>query len=89
MIQAGAASRVAYARRMKVGDQVRVLAIPDWLIHDLPQEDVDKLRAQVGTVHEIREVQPGGYLWLSGWFALMPNDVELVEAGAAARFTQA
>lgn len=68
---------------MKVGDKVRVLAIPDWLVHGLPQEDVDNLRAQTGRVHDIRELQPGGYLWLSGWFALRPSDVELVQAGAA------
>jgi hypothetical protein len=67
---------------MKVGDKVRVLTIPDWLVHGLLQEDVDKLRAQVGLVHEIHELQPGGYLWLSGWFALEPADVELVQAGA-------
>lgn len=67
---------------MKVGDKVRVLAIPDWLVHDLPQEDVDNLRAQIGVVHEIHDVQPGDYLWLSGWFALKPSDVELVQSGA-------
>lgn len=27
----------------------------------------------MGLVHEIQEVQPGGYLWLSGWFALKRN----------------
>jgi len=68
-------------RRMKVGDKVRVLAIPDWLVHDLPAEDVENLRAQVGVVHVVEEVQPGGYLWL-GWFALKPCDVELVHEGA-------
>jgi len=73
----------ADAAGMKVGDQVRVLTIPDWLVHNLPQEDVDNLRAQIGLVHEIHEVQPGGYLWLSGWFALKPSDLELVQAGAS------
>ena len=55
---------------MNVGDRVRVLAIPDCLVHDLQEDDVENLRAQLGTVHEIHELQPGGYLWLSGWFAL-------------------
>lgn len=67
---------------MKAGDKVRVLAIPDWLVHDLPEEDVEHLRAQIGMVHVIHEVQVGGYLWLSGWFALKPCDVELVNMGA-------
>lgn len=68
--------------RMKVGDKVRVLAIPDWLVNELPQEDVDNLRSQIGVVHVIEEVQPDGYLWLSGWFSLKPSDVEWVQAGA-------
>jgi hypothetical protein len=67
---------------MKVGVKVRIFAIPDWPVQGLPQEDVDNLRAQVGRVHQIHELQTGGYLWLSGWFALEPCDVELVEASA-------
>ena len=67
---------------MRVGDRVRVLGIPDWLVHNLPEEDVENLRAQIGQIHQILELQPGGYVWLSGWFALEPCDVELVQAGA-------
>lgn len=66
---------------MKAGDRVRVVTIPDWLVHDLPEEEVENLRAQMGMIHEVHEIQSGGYLWLSGWFALAPCDVELVESG--------
>jgi hypothetical protein len=71
---------------MKVGDKVRVLAIPDWLTHDLPEEDVARLNAQVGEVVEVRELQGHGHLWLSladgtEGFALHCRDVELVRSG--------
>ena len=72
---------------MKVGDKVRVLAIPDWLTRDLPEEDVARLNAQAGEVVEVRELQSHGHLWLSfvdgtEGFALHRRDVELVKSGS-------
>jgi hypothetical protein len=72
---------------MKVGDKVRVLTIPDWLIHDLPEEDVARINAQVGEVVEVRELQGHGHVWLSfadgtEGFALHSRDVTLVQKGS-------
>ncbi len=75
---------------MKVGDKVRVLAIPDWLICDLPEEDVARLNAQAGEVVEVRGLQSHDHLWLSfvdgtEGFALRRRDVELVNADSLQR----
>ncbi|CAN7392844.1 hypothetical protein LJR129_002437 [Acidovorax sp. LjRoot129] len=72
---------------MKVGDQVRVLAIPEWLTHDLPEEDIARLNAQVGEVVQIRELQSHSHLWFSfsdgsEGFALHRRDVEPVRSGS-------
>jgi hypothetical protein len=72
---------------MKVGDKVRVLAIPEWLIHGLPAEDVDHLNAQAGEVVEVRGLQGHGHLWLSfsdgtEGFTLHRRDVKLIRFGS-------
>jgi RHS repeat-associated protein len=33
---------------LKSGDTVEIGKIPDWLLHDLPQEDQDAIRSKVG-----------------------------------------
>jgi len=75
------------AGNLREGDRVRVLSIPEWLLHGLPLEDQTRLRAVKGRVVSVVKRMPHGYLWLSfpdgtEGFSLLPQDVELTqEAG--------
>ena len=66
----------ASGTRLVPGMLVRVLTIPEWLTHDLPEEEVRQLKAVEGTVRQISEIDAGGYIWLEGWFCLKPNEVK-------------
>jgi hypothetical protein len=66
-----------------VGDEARVLTIPKWLTHDLPEEEVASLKAREGTIMRVLEIDPQGYVWFgtdnSGrWFCLRPSEVGVV-----------
>jgi hypothetical protein len=60
------------------GAMVRILTIPHWLTHDLPAEDVARLKAVEGTVMQVIEIDAYGYVWFGEfgpWFSLRPNEV--------------
>ena len=50
----------AHGAPLSVGDLVLIPAMPEWLTHDLPLEDVSSLRAQEGTSMRILEVDGHG-----------------------------
>ena len=52
------------AGELRVGDRVKLLDLPDWLIHDLPDSEQHEMLAFVGQVAEITEIDPWGYHWL-------------------------
>ncbi|SDY49293.1 hypothetical protein SAMN04487939_102389 [Lysobacter sp. yr284] len=54
--------------------------MPKRLIHDLPEEDIARLRAVEGRVRPVLEIDGFGYLWFGEdgpWFCLMPTEVTL------------
>jgi hypothetical protein len=66
------------------GTSVLIPSIPDWLIHDLPAEDVLALQRIEGTVMKVMEIDKFGYLWFglsdqNPWFCLRPDEVSKVE----------
>jgi hypothetical protein len=64
------------------GMLVRILIIPDWLTHDLPPDDVRRLRATEGTVMSILELDAYGMVWFGDgapWFSLKPSEVAAVK----------
>jgi len=66
---------------LATGMLVRILVIPDWLTHDLPPEEVLRLRAREGTVMPILEMDAYGMLWFGDgapWFSLKPSEVAAV-----------
>lgn len=72
-------------RPIAVGDLVLILAIPGWLTHDLPEEEVQRLLQCEGTVMRVLEVDSYGYLWFGArdegrWFCLTNNEIERVES---------
>ena len=60
---------------LRAGMHVRILTIPDWLIHDLPPEEVGRLMEVKGTVMQIAKFDEFGYAWFGDWFCLRPNEV--------------
>ena len=72
-----------FGRRIEVGTDAKILTIPDWLTHDLPEEDVERLKKAEGTVMRVLEIDAHGYLWFgtnnSGrWFCLRPTEVQVI-----------
>jgi len=49
---------------IKVGCLVRIKAIPDWLIHDLPESERREILACIGGVTEIVDIDKFGYYWV-------------------------
>lgn len=63
---------------IRQGALVRILTIPHWLTHDLPAEDVARLKAVEGTVMRVLELDAYGYVWFGEhgpWFSLQPSEV--------------
>jgi hypothetical protein len=51
-------------RQLQVGDTVRLLSIPDWLVHDLPASERKEISACVGKTAQISEIDSYGYCWV-------------------------
>lgn len=49
---------------IQVGDRVRLLGLPDWLVHDLPQYEQEELETFVGQITEVTDIDACGYFWL-------------------------
>jgi len=69
------------ASTINAGDRVRIINIPHWLLHDLPEEDQQRLKAHLGQVVTVLKLTPQGHLWLSHvdgteGFNLQPTDVQ-------------
>lgn len=60
------------------GQWVRIPVIPEWLTHDLPVEEVSRLKAVEGKAMRILELDAYGYAWFSEngpLFSVRPDDV--------------
>ena len=74
-------------KRISNGALVRIDEIPDWLTHDLPEEDVVRLRQRENTVMHVVEIDAYGFIWFgeegeseSGHrFCLKPSEVSIAE----------
>jgi hypothetical protein len=70
---------------LEQGMLVRILSIPEWLTHDLPYEDVARLKTMKGTVMPILEIDTYGMVWFGEsdpWFSLKPSEVAAIEASS-------
>lgn len=47
-----------------VGSRVKLLGLPDWLIHDLPESEQVEMWAFVGQSAVVSEIDSHGYFWL-------------------------
>jgi hypothetical protein len=63
------------------GDVVLIPEMPRYLVHDLPAEDVARLRTFEGKSMPILEIDGYGSVWFGEedpWFSLQPFEVTLV-----------
>lgn len=51
-------------RDIQVGDLVKLLGVPDWLTHDLPESEIKEIHAFVGQNAVVCEIDLHGYFWL-------------------------
>lgn len=51
-------------RKINIGDRVRLLGLPDWLIHDLPESEQNEMRSFIGRSTMVRGIDSYGYFWL-------------------------
>ena len=55
-----------------VGARVRLLGLPHWLIHDLPEDEQEEMRSFVGKVTTVKEIDAWGYYWV--WFRFIDDE---------------
>ncbi|WP_407154536.1 hypothetical protein [Bradyrhizobium sp. STM 3557] len=60
---------------IQVGDRVRLLGLPDWLVHDLPASEQTEMRSFVGQSCEVSEIDAYGYYWLGFGTTVDDTDV--------------
>jgi hypothetical protein len=68
----------ANGRALHEGQHVRIDAMPTSLLHDLPGEDVARLRALEGTPLPILGFDAYGHVWFGDgtpWFSVRPDEV--------------
>lgn len=51
-------------RAFAVGDRVKVISVPDWLIHDLPENEKQEILACLGKTAVIEDIDKYGYYWV-------------------------
>jgi len=68
----------ANGRALHEGQRVRIETMPIGLLHDLPENDVARLRALEGTPLPILGFDAYGYVWFGDgepWFSMRPDEV--------------
>jgi hypothetical protein len=48
----------------QVGDRVRLISVPEWLVHDLPEDERREMLSFVGKIASITEIDRFGYYWV-------------------------
>jgi len=72
----------AEGKPIHTGQRVLIPTIPASLTHDLPDDDVARLKVMEGKVLPILELDAYGYAWFGEadpWFSLRPCDVIVVK----------
>jgi len=48
----------------QIGDKVRLLGVPDWLLNGLLEEEQVNIISCIWEVFEVEEIEEDGYIWL-------------------------
>ena len=73
---------------VQVGSSVRILSVES-CAHDLPLDDVARLRTCVGKVCTVTEIDKFGFVWVAvdgqpAYFCLLPEELQLADGGDVA-----
>jgi len=49
---------------IKIGSRVKLLRLPESLIHDLPVDEQEEMKSYVGKEATIQDIDKFGYFWL-------------------------
>ncbi|MDO9213435.1 MAG: hypothetical protein Q8Q54_15775 [Methylococcales bacterium] len=60
--------------KIRVGDSVKLIDLPHWLIHDLPESEQTEMREFIGQQTIVREIDSYGYFWLEFEVIVEKND---------------
>jgi len=58
-----------------VGSRVRVLAIAEFLVRDLPPDEFSRLQSMLGQVFAVEEIDEWGGAWVEGLFPVDANHI--------------
>ena len=64
-------------KKIKVGDSVKLLGLPAWLLSDLPEDEKGELRRLIGEVTTVQSIDAFGYFWLEFGHTLDDEDRSL------------
>jgi len=59
---------------LQAGDDVVLVRIPDWLVHDLPESEKQELISCVGRKMKIEKIDRHGYCWIGFGTAIDVGD---------------
>lgn len=63
-------------KHFRIGARVRLLGMPHWLIHDLPEEEQEDMRSFVGKTTTIEGIDAWGHYWVGfGFFTALDDAV--------------
>jgi hypothetical protein len=52
------------ANDIGIGDQVKLTGVPDWLLHDLPEDEQQEILSYIGQLAIVQEIDAYGYFWI-------------------------
>jgi len=62
------------AGNVRVGDRVRLLGLPDWLTHDLPENEQIEMKEFVCQLASVHAIDDYGYVWIGFGTTIESND---------------
>ncbi len=77
--------------KVKEGDKVKLLSIPEWLLTSVTEEEARDLNSMLGETFVVYEIDEWGGAWVEKWFnegeevtnshslSLQPHEMELVK----------
>lgn len=50
--------------KLSIGDRVKLISVPEWLTHDLPENDQAEIVDCIGKTALIEDIDKAGYYWI-------------------------
>jgi hypothetical protein len=59
---------------IQLGSRVKLLGLPNWLVHDLPESEQIEICSYIGQSATVMEIDGYGYLWLGFGLTIESGD---------------